>query len=240
MNKIKCLSNNTLKIIACISMFCDHLGFLVFPDQIIYRIIGRIAFPIFAFMLAEGAFYTKNKIKHLLIIGWLAIIMQIVLFYFTGMTDFSIFIHFTFSIFLIRLLDYFIDNLKTKSYIYAVLGFLGFILLGSSLYLLTEHTTYFFMNYGFIGIMMPVLIYIVKKYVPRFKNLIITLLMIILLAYHAKLLNFPINNYALISVLLLQFYNGKRGKLKLKYFFYLFYPLHFVVIYAISILKTLM
>ena len=132
MNKIKCLSNNTLKIIACISMFFDHFGFLIFPNKIIYRVIGRLAFPIFAYMIAEGSLHTKNKTKHLLIIGWLGIIMQIVLYYFTGMQDFSIFIHFTFSIILIRLFDYFIDNIKQKKYILSVLGILTFILLAST------------------------------------------------------------------------------------------------------------
>ena len=68
MNKIKCLTNNQLKIIACISMLFDHLGFMVFPKLIIFRILGRLAFPIFAFMIAEGCYYTRNKLKHFLTI----------------------------------------------------------------------------------------------------------------------------------------------------------------------------
>lgn len=239
MNKIKCLSNNTLKIIACISMFFDHFGFLIFPNKIIYRVIGRLAFPIFAYMIAEGSLHTKNKTKHLLIIGWLGIIMQIVLYYFTGMQDFSIFIHFTFSIILIRLFDYFIDNIKQKKYILSVLGIVTFILLTGSLYYLTENTPYFFMNYGFTGIMLPVVIYLIKRYIPKFKNLIIFISIIVIIYLTARKLALPINNIGIISVLLLQLYNGKRGKLKLKYFFYLFYPLHFVVIYGISLLLTM-
>ena len=42
--------------------------------------------------------------------------------------------------------------------------------------------------------------------------------------------------YALLSLPLLALYNGKKGKMKLKYLFYLYYPLHLVAIYAISML----
>ena len=41
------LSGNMLKIIAAISMLIDHIGYMFFPDVIIFRIIGRLAFPIF-------------------------------------------------------------------------------------------------------------------------------------------------------------------------------------------------
>jgi hypothetical protein len=95
------------------------------------------------------------------------------------------------------------------------------------------------MNYGFTGIMLPVVIYLIKKYIPKFKNLIIFISMIGIIYLTSRKLALPINNIGIISVLLLQFYNGKRGKLKLKYFFYLFYPLHFVVIYGISLLLTM-
>ena len=47
--KFGIFSNNVLKIIACITMLLDHMGFILFPEYPIFRIIGRIAFPIFAF-----------------------------------------------------------------------------------------------------------------------------------------------------------------------------------------------
>ena len=47
------LSGNALKIIAAISMVIDHTGMLIFPGEDIFRIIGRLAFPIFAFFIAE-------------------------------------------------------------------------------------------------------------------------------------------------------------------------------------------
>ena len=65
--KFGIFSNNVLKIIACITMLLDHMGFILFPQYPIFRIIGRIAFPIFAFLLAEGCYYTKNKLRHFIV-----------------------------------------------------------------------------------------------------------------------------------------------------------------------------
>ena len=62
--KHKILSGNALKMIAAISMLIDHIGLLFFPFNGIFRIFGRLAFPIFAYMIAEGAKYTRNKKKH--------------------------------------------------------------------------------------------------------------------------------------------------------------------------------
>ena len=62
--KFAVLSGNTLKILAAIFMLIDHAGLMLFDDNEIMRIIGRLAYPIFAFMIAEGCKYTKNKIKY--------------------------------------------------------------------------------------------------------------------------------------------------------------------------------
>ena len=99
--KFGIFSNNVLKIIACITMLLDHMGFILFPQYPIFRIIGRIAFPIFAFLLAEGCYYTKNKLRHFIVIAGFAVVMQTVLFLATKMTDFNIFIPFAISIALI-------------------------------------------------------------------------------------------------------------------------------------------
>lgn len=59
------LSGNALRIIAALSMLIDHIGVILFPNVTILRIIGRIAFPIDAFMIAEGCANTKNKLWYL-------------------------------------------------------------------------------------------------------------------------------------------------------------------------------
>ena len=64
------LSANKLKLIALISMTIDHIGLLFFPYTIIFRILGRFAFPIFAYFIAVGCYYTHNKLKHFLHLFW--------------------------------------------------------------------------------------------------------------------------------------------------------------------------
>ena len=72
------LSGNALKILACVFMFIDHLGVIIFPDVYILRAVGRLAMPLFAWMLAEGCFYTKNKLNHFILIFGLGLITSIV------------------------------------------------------------------------------------------------------------------------------------------------------------------
>lgn len=68
----KGLSQEALKAIACITMLLDHIGATMVRGYTL-RIIGRIAFPIFCFLMAEGAYHTKNPKKYCirLVIGML-------------------------------------------------------------------------------------------------------------------------------------------------------------------------
>ena len=59
----KFLTGNALKILAALFMTIDHIGVMLFPRVLVLRIIGRLALPIFAFMIAEGCKYTRNKKK---------------------------------------------------------------------------------------------------------------------------------------------------------------------------------
>jgi len=99
------LTNNQLKIIAMVSMVLDHVGLLFFSDMIIFRVLGRIAFPIFAYMIAEGCRYTKNRAKYLGIIAGMGTVFQIV--YFVAMQSLyqGILITFSLSIIVIYSID---------------------------------------------------------------------------------------------------------------------------------------
>ena len=59
------ISGNQLKIIALVAMTWDHMGKQLFPQIGWLQIVGRLAFPIFAYMIAEGCAYTKNRKKYL-------------------------------------------------------------------------------------------------------------------------------------------------------------------------------
>ena len=67
---------NLIKIVAMITMLVDHLGAMVFPGYRVMRIIGRIAFPIYAYCIAVGCVYTKNIGRYLQRLALLALISQ--------------------------------------------------------------------------------------------------------------------------------------------------------------------
>jgi hypothetical protein len=62
----KFLPQEALKIIACLTMLIDHIAAVFLPREqtLLLRIVGRIAFPIFCFLLAEGVHYTRNPLKY--------------------------------------------------------------------------------------------------------------------------------------------------------------------------------
>ena len=68
MKKLQVLPQEGLKLIACITMLIDHIGATLYPSLKL-RTIGRLAFPIYCFLLAEGLRHTKNKGKYLLRMG---------------------------------------------------------------------------------------------------------------------------------------------------------------------------
>lgn len=74
---------NLLKLIAMIAMFIDHAGKMLFPQYPIMRVIGRIAFPIYAYCIAAGCVYTRNPLNYFKRLVLLALVSQP--FYAVGM-----------------------------------------------------------------------------------------------------------------------------------------------------------
>ena len=66
--KLKFLSANAIKIIAVILMLLDHVCLYFFPHIVIIRHICRGGLILFAYFIAEGCKYTKNKLKRFLMI----------------------------------------------------------------------------------------------------------------------------------------------------------------------------
>lgn len=74
------LTGNQLKLIAMAAMTLDHIGVYLLPQALILRIIGRLALPIYAYMIAEGCRYTRSRKQYLLRIAGLAAVCQAVYF----------------------------------------------------------------------------------------------------------------------------------------------------------------
>ena len=83
------MSSLTLKIIAVVTMLVDHVGFLFFPEEQIFRIIGRISFPLFAFLIAEGFIKTKDVKEYLKRLSIFAVISQVPFFFFERVAGLS-------------------------------------------------------------------------------------------------------------------------------------------------------
>ena len=77
MEKKRGIDSFTLHILAMLFMLCDHLWATLFPAQEWMTRVGRLAFPIFAFMIAEGCYYTSNVKKYMLRLFLFAIISEI-------------------------------------------------------------------------------------------------------------------------------------------------------------------
>ena len=71
------LGRDFLKVLAMITMTIDHVGTLLYPDLQILKIIGRLAFPLFAYLLVLGVDSTLKPLKYMITILGFAIISQV-------------------------------------------------------------------------------------------------------------------------------------------------------------------
>jgi len=223
------LTNNQLKIIAMICMLCDHVGLALFPELRWMRIVGRLAYPIFAYMIAEGYAHTKNRLRYFLQISGLAAVCQLVYYVALGSLYQSILVTFSLSI----LCMFAIDNFQRHKGFFS--GALAMVVFGVVTYacrVLPRKLvgTDFGIDYGFLGVMLPVVVFLVPDKIGK-----LCAAGVILVAMCSSYLN-DIQWYALLALPLLLLYNEKRGKAKLKYLFYIFYPTHLVAIHLIDML----
>ena len=237
------LNMNALKFLAAGFMLVDHIGAILFPEAMLLRIIGRPAMPLFAFAIAEGCRYTKNKTKHFFLLFALAMLCQIVYFFFdNGNLHMSILVTFTLSVLTIYVLQFFKRTLFDESFDGLYKG-LAFTLLCATIlcdYMLCE---VLLIEYGFWGIMLPVFASLFDfRGIPApdilltHDNLFVRIgtfsigLVLVVLSIGT------IESVALLAIPLLFAYNGEKGKMKTKYFFYLFFPLHLALLQGISML----
>lgn len=218
------LSNNQLKIIAIITMTIDHIGAYLLPQYAILRIIGRLAFPIFAYMIAEGCTYTKNRRRYLGLMAAAGILFQLVYFAVTGSLHQYIFITFSLSIVLIYALDYAIKQSSAPACSYA-------LLILALIYFICEYLPRiipgFGIDYGFLGVIVPAVVFAARK---RIFKLLLLALSLCLLAGESG----GVQWYSLLAVPLVALYNNQRGRLRMKHFFYAYYPLHLAAIFLLE------
>lgn len=240
-----------LKMIACIAMLIDHTA-AVFESQltqispwlyIACRMIGRLAFPIFALGIAEGAVHTKSPRKYLLKMLIFAVIAQI---------PFSLMLGAKYSGFTVHLFG-------QELVLYKELSVMATLFLGLVACLGVEKKKPFFtvlalfaafaldktigMDYGFLGVLLIFALYLARSSsAARFFAVIFFSLCLYLssVASFAKCLIMGGGQFSYLGLLycaatmaagfLILAYNKKLGR-KSGMFFYAFYPIHMLALW---------
>ena len=227
------LSGNQLKILAALFMIVDHVGALFFPGIIgpmsWMRYVGRLSFPIFAFFIAEGCRYTKNRARYLGVLSLMGLVFHLVYYYVVGDETLNVIVTFAMGVALVYAWQNALFFCREKRVFGAVLGFVLFFGYGFLCYKICKAVH---VDYRFGGIILPWLVYLTNK---KWMRLFFFALGIVVVAIGMGEES-AVEVWALLSVPIMALYSGERGKMRMKYFFYLFYPIHLVALYGIYLL----
>ena len=215
-----------LKIIAVATMLSDHLGYVLFGKFSFMNYIGRLSFPIFAFLITEGYKHTKSLKKYFTRLLIFAIISQIpyMLYINTLSNVFTLNILFTLTLGLLGITLY--DKINCKP-----LGILIATLLST-----IAHLLYF--DYGWFGIAIIFIFFIFKEKILLMN---LSFFIAVFINYFYKYITTSRIEYIFIilfctlSLIPINLYNEKKGK-NMKYFLYIFYPLHLIVLYLLTLI----
>lgn len=231
-------------MIAAVTMLIDHAGLILFPRYQIFRIIGRLAFPIYAYCIAEGFRYTRNRMKYFLRIFTLGMLCQIVYTIVDRQLYIGILLTFSMSIIVMACTECVrvSSNGGKSALAKAFEKITGKTISNDSDKTLSIFCTaavvvavfalcmFVDVDYGFFGVMLPVFTNLFPDKTRRFVMFSACLLALCIDMTDS----FTIQYWSLLTIPLIAAYNGKPGKYRMKYFFYIFYPLHLVVLYGIG------
>lgn len=233
------LSSTTLRFIAMFFMLLDHMWATVVTGNNWMTYVGRMAMPIFAFLVAEGYVHTKNLRKYKLRLLLFGLISEIP---FNLMVAGGLFFPFhqnvMFTLLLgllaIERIDGIRKNLTPK-------GIIANGLLGLGICVLSVIT---FVDYNITGVLTVVMFYMLRSipFAPIWQllgmiliNIVFRKGMYIPITIGTITFEFITQGFAVFSLLFIWCYNGKKGYSKkwVQYFAYAFYPLHMLVLYVI-------
>lgn len=207
-----------IKLVAAILMVIDHTGYIFFPDMLIWRIIGRLSLPLFAYGIAKGYEYSHKKgtegkyLKNLMI---LAVCSQLP-YYLMAEDGTNTGFTWAFSLLLLIILS--------RTEISRPRAALECLAVLCAAYLLD-------VDYGVYGVLMPLALRPKYKYYKMFLHTV--LLWVLYVAMNG--IGGLIQVFACLSVPLLAILEPLNTKIRLpKRFFYVFYPAHMVILLAIN------
>lgn len=208
-----------LKLLAVFCMAADHVGAVLFPDILLLRVIGRLAFPMFGFLLAEGAAYTKNSRNYLIRLFVFALISEIPFdLAFTGV-PFDLAAQ---NVFFTLFLGLCTVQLYRRFFSTPLLWAVGGLLCCTIAELIQT-------DYGCFGVAAVFLFYLLRK------ERAVALLAFALLDIGYSAAVQPMQFFAAGACLPLAFYKDVQGR-KCKYLFYCFYPLHLLMLWGIKVI----
>lgn len=244
-NKRVCIDGFILKLVAMITMFIDHFGVVFIQRWAIingcenlrsldckwsilyeaFRVVGRMAFPIYVFLLVEGFLKTSNRKKYALRILVFAIISEIPFdLAFSGKWFYLKYNNVMWTLLLGLLTIWLIEIVESGRVSFAqnmVMQRLAVMIisLASMLIATVAHT-----DYKFSGIAAVVIMYMLRDKRP----------MDFILAIVTMSVASWLEIFALLETPLLLYYNGKRGynSKGLKYIFYSFYAVHLLILWG--------
>lgn len=213
-----CMSSFALKLLAMITMTLDHAGAILFPSNEILRLVGRLSFPIYCFLLSEGFVHTSSRKRYLFRMGLWGVISEPVFdLAFRGNlwvpNHQNVFFTLFFGLCSLWLLTHF-----EKEKPAAAVGFLLLPIFAAE---------WFHTDYGAFGAALIVVFYICRN------QRVEALTGFALLNTGFSLLSSRIQLAAAAAVLPLAFYNGKRGPKLPGWIFYAFYPAHLLVLWGL-------
>ena len=218
------MSTFVLKLIACIAMLIDHVTatFVTSPGLLwtLGRGIGRLAFPIFCFLIVEGLMHTRNKKKYALRLLIAAVISEIPydLMRYGKVWNFdgqNVMWTLLLGFLAIAMIEYVKTKYPGDMFKYNTFSCLAILLCGvPALLLATDYAVY--------GIML-----IVSFYMFRGRNLPAFFMMLLFTTvfYSKGTIQFA----ALLAYPLIMLYNGKKG-MDDRYCLYAFYPVHMLIL----------
>lgn len=224
------LGQEGLKIIACLTMLLDHIGAVFVPGYYTYyilRILGRVAFPIYCFLLAEGAHYTRNPGKYALrlCLGAVAAELPFDLAFYGGPTLEHQ------SVMLTLLLGYAALEGWRRLPGWSCVPVTALLALGAE-WLNTD--------YGAWGVVLIAAFGLLRG---RSRWQLVVMLLLIFLAMGGIGVPFlgdvPIELFALLALIPIFLYSGKKGSWArgIQFLFYCFYPVHLLLLWILE--KTL-
>lgn len=233
------ISANMLRLLAIVLMLTDHIWatFMVFGDWMTY--IGRLAFPIFAFQLAEGFVHTSNLKKYILRLLVFALITEIPFNLFCSSSwVYPYHQNVLFTLLLGLLAIAVIDKARNSEDKKSKASVLWLLLIGVV-------SIIGFTDYGFLGVLTVIMFYLVRGYKITPLLQLIGMVVIHVFLFEGQniifevfnhTIEFPVQGFAVFALIPIWLYNGKKGRSSkiMQYGFYAFYPVHMLVLYLIK------